>query len=80
MARTAAPDILSLDIRLPRIDGIVVLEALRADPETNQLPVVILSNVTEQELMDRGAKLGVLDHLIKAKPRRPSWSAAWSGG
>ncbi|MHB8612982.1 MAG: response regulator, partial [Candidatus Dormibacteraceae bacterium] len=54
-------------IRLPKLDGIGVLEALRADPATSAVPVVILSSYSQQELVERGAKLGALDHLIKSK-------------
>ena len=67
MARSSLPDIIFLDIRLPKLDGIGVLEALRADPLTKAVPVVILSSHSEKELVDRGAKLGALDHLIKSK-------------
>jgi CheY-like chemotaxis protein len=65
MAGRALPDIIFLDIRLPKLDGIGVLEALRADPATRPVPVVILSNYNEKELVERGAKLGALDHMIK---------------
>jgi CheY-like chemotaxis protein len=61
------PDIIFLDIRLPKLDGIGVLEALRADPLTRTVPVVILSSHSQKELVERGAKLGVLDHLSKSK-------------
>lgn len=67
MARTSLPDIIFLDLRLPKLGGLEVLEALRADPETQAIPVVILSSHSEQELVERGAKLGALDHLIKSK-------------
>jgi CheY-like chemotaxis protein len=67
MARTSPPDIIFLDIRLPKLDGLGVLEALRADPKTRMVPVVILSSHSEEELIERGAKLGVLEHLIKSK-------------
>jgi CheY-like chemotaxis protein len=67
MARASLPDIIFLDIRLPKLDGLEVLEALRADPRTKTVPVVILSSSSEQELVERGARLGVLDHLIKSK-------------
>jgi CheY-like chemotaxis protein len=67
MARASLPDIIFLDIRLPKLDGLGVLEALRADPTTRTVPVVILSSHSEQELVERGASLGVLDHLIKSK-------------
>jgi CheY-like chemotaxis protein len=66
-ARTAHPDIIFLDLRLPKMDGLSVLEALRADPMTASIPVVILSNWNERELVERGVKLGALDHLIKSQ-------------
>ena len=66
-ARSMQPDIVFLDIRLPKLDGLSVLEKLRADPETEHLPVVILSNWNEKELVERGIKLGALDHMIKSQ-------------
>ncbi len=65
-ARTL-PDIIFLDIRLPKLDGLSVLEKLRAEPLTAGIPVVILSNWNEKELVDRGLQLGALDHLIKSQ-------------
>jgi len=66
-ARVQHPDIIFLDIRLPKLDGLGVLEALRADPATAGIPVVILSNWNEKELVDRGISLGALDHMIKSQ-------------
>src|SRR5258706_8630777 len=48
VARRQAPDIIFLDIRLPKLDGFGVLEALREDPKTANVPVVILSNHSEK--------------------------------
>lgn len=61
------PDIIFLDIRLPKLDGLTVLERLRIEPSTAAIPVVILSNSNQKELVERGAKLGALDHLIKSQ-------------
>jgi CheY-like chemotaxis protein len=66
-ATSEPPDIVFLDIRLPKLDGLGVLEALRSDVRTRQLPVVILSNYSERELIDRGLKLGALEYLIKSQ-------------
>jgi CheY-like chemotaxis protein len=66
-ARAISPDMIFLDIRLPKLDGLSVLEALRADDATAGIPVVILSNWNERELVERGLKLGALDHLIKSQ-------------
>jgi CheY-like chemotaxis protein len=67
MAKEAVPDIIFLDIRLPKLDGLAVLEALRADESTRHVPVVILSNYSERELVERGLKLGALEYLIKSQ-------------
>ena len=61
------PDIIFLDIRLPKMDGLAVLEKLRENEGTRQVPVVILSNYSERELVERGLKLGALEYLIKSQ-------------
>ncbi|HKB18891.1 MAG TPA: response regulator [Candidatus Dormibacteraeota bacterium] len=66
-ARASHPDIIFLDLRLPKMDGLAVLEALRADTSTASIPVVILSNWNEKELVERGVTLGALDHMIKSQ-------------
>src|SRR5438093_4685885 len=66
-ATTISPDIVFLDLRLPKLDGLAVLERLRADTSTAAIPVVILSNWNEKELVERGISLGALDHLIKSQ-------------
>ena len=67
LAREVDPDIVFLDIRLPKVDGFSVLEGLRATDRTRNVPVVILSNYGEQELVDRGLRLGALEYLIKSQ-------------
>ena len=66
-ARSDKPDLIFLDIRLPRIDGFRVLEQLRSDGNTKDIPVVILSNYGETEQVKRGLQLGALEYLIKAE-------------
>jgi CheY-like chemotaxis protein len=80
MATGCPPDIIFLDIRLPKMDGMGVLEALRQDERTRDVPVVILSNYSERELVERGLRLGALDYLVKSQttPARvaggvPAW-------
>ena len=67
MATERPPDIIFLDIRLPKMDGLGVLEALRRDERTSKVPVVILSNYSERELVERGLRLGALEYLIKSQ-------------
>ncbi len=66
-AAEALPDIIFLDIRLPKLDGLAVLERLRATEATRHIPVVILSNYSERELVERGLKLGALEYLVKSQ-------------
>ncbi|HKA09345.1 MAG TPA: response regulator [Candidatus Dormibacteraeota bacterium] len=61
------PDLIFLDIRLPRMDGLTFLEELRASERTRNVPVVIVSNYGERELVSRGLQLGALDYLIKSQ-------------
>ena len=67
MASTSLPDIIFLDTRLPKMDGFAVLERLRSAERTAEVPVIILSNYGERELVDRGLKLGALEYLIKSQ-------------
>jgi DNA-binding response OmpR family regulator len=66
-ARVEHPDLIFLDVRLPRLDGFHVLEELRAEKTTESIPVVILSNHGEHEQVERGLQLGALEYLIKAE-------------
>jgi DNA-binding response OmpR family regulator len=66
MAARDVPDLIFLDIKLPMLDGIAVLEALRADAATRHIPVVILSAYGEDDLRRRGLLLGALEYLIKS--------------
>ncbi|HEX6150123.1 GAF domain-containing protein [Nocardioides sp.] len=60
--RRVRPALVLLDIRLPGFDGWSVLEAIKADPETRDIPVIVVSIVEEQA---RGAALGAAAYLVK---------------
>lgn len=66
MARKEAPDLILLDILMPKMDGFEVLEALKKSPDTKGIPVIMLTNLGQKEDVDRGIKLGAVDYLIKA--------------
>lgn len=65
-ARKANPSLVLLDIILPDLNGFTVLERLKADQATAGIPVVVLSNLGQQEDLSRAKALGAKDYLIKA--------------
>lgn len=66
LALKEVPDIILLDIILPKKDGFEVLKGLRADEETKNMPVILLTNLSQKDDIDKGVELGVVDYLIKA--------------
>jgi len=65
--RTSAslPTLIILDLKLPRLDGLGVLKALRADPRTALLPAVILTSSKEEQDIVSGYKLGANSYVRK---------------
>jgi len=62
LARTAAPDVITLDVMMPHLNGWDVLAALKADPVTAEIPVVLLSVVENREI---GLARGAVECLTK---------------
>lgn len=60
------PDIILLDIILPKQNGFEVLRQLKADQSTANVPVILLTNLSQKDEIEQGLKLGAEDYLIKA--------------
>lgn len=60
------PDLVVLDLVLPRIDGWEILSKIKANPKLKNLKVVVLSNLGQKEEVEKGLKLGATKYLIKA--------------
>lgn len=60
------PNIILLDILLPGISGYEVLEILKRDDLTRDIPVLVLSNYGQKEEIEKSLSLGAVDHLVKA--------------
>ena len=61
------PDLILLDLILPKKNGFEVLETIRQDPTLEKLPVIIISNLGQPSDIERGKALGVIDYFVKAK-------------
>jgi len=66
MARRLKPDVVLLDLLLPKIDGFGVLKGLKADPKLKNIPVIVLSNLGDDLNIERAKKLGAQDFFVKA--------------
>ncbi len=66
LARARAPELLLLDLLMPKRDGLSVLAALKADEATRDIPVVILSNSSKELEMKKASDLGALAYWIKS--------------
>ena len=66
MAKTVKPDFILLDVIMPKMDGFSVLRALREDAKTKDLPVMLLTNLGQDEDVKKGKELGVVGYLVKA--------------
>jgi two-component system response regulator len=62
---TAMPELVLLDLKLPKVDGLEVLRRLRADQGTRSLPVVILTSSTEEQDLLKGYGLGANSYIRK---------------
>ena len=66
------PQVILLDVMMPRQNGILVLQTLRASDETKNTPVVVMSNFSEPTLIKRALQLGALEYVIKTQVEGPA--------
>lgn len=65
-AKKEKPDIIILDIMLPKVSGFDVLKAIKDNKETSNIPVILLTNLSQRDEVERGLSLGASGYLIKA--------------
>lgn len=65
--KSSQPDLILLDIILPKISGFELMEALKDDPELSQAPIVIISNLGQESDVEKSRTLGAIGYFIKAK-------------
>ncbi|MFA5178251.1 MAG: response regulator [Candidatus Paceibacterota bacterium] len=67
LAKEFKPDLILLDIILSKKDGIQVLQELKANNLLSKIPVIMVSNLGDEEVIKRAMKLGAIDYLIKTQ-------------
>ena len=65
LAKKEKPDLILLDIILPKLHGLEVLNSLKKDNETKDIPVIILTNIEEAGDVEKAIELGATAYLVK---------------
>ena len=66
LAKKFKPDLILLDLILPKKDGFEVLKELKIDPETKNIPVIVLTNLEGSIDVEKALSLGATTFLVKA--------------
>lgn len=66
MAERLQPDLVLLDLLLPKMNGFDVLKNLKSNSKLKDIPVIVLSNLGDQTDIERAKNLGALDYYVKA--------------
>lgn len=67
LVRTKKPDLILLDLILPKMNGFEVLKELKADVQTKDIPVIVLTNLEGIGDVDKAIELGATTYLVKAQ-------------
>ena len=65
LAKSEKPDLVLLDLILPKVHGFEVLKQLKEDPATKEIPVIILTNLENMEDVNKALELGATTYLVK---------------
>lgn len=65
--RENKPAMILLDVMMPKLNGLEVLKQLRSDPETSELPVVLLTALADDKTRRQGMDLGAADYIVKSE-------------
>ena len=67
MATENHPNVILLDIMMPKINGLDVLKKLKEQPDTKNIPVIVLTNLEGVEEVDKAVSLGATTYLVKSQ-------------
>lgn len=61
------PDIMLLDILMPEMDGFEVLKAIKEDSSIKSIPILIMSNLGQEDHIQKGKELGAIGYIVKTQ-------------
>lgn len=67
LAKSEKPDLIILDLILPKMKGFEVLQALKKEEETKDIPVIILTNLEKPQDVEKALDLGATTYLVKTR-------------
>lgn len=65
--RETRPDFIILDLVLPQVDGFTLLSALKAEPELVDVPILVFTNLSDQDSRERGRRSGASFYVLKSQ-------------
>lgn len=65
--RTTKPTVILLDIMMPKMNGLEVLDKLKADPDTKTIPVIMLTNLAGQQDAEAALSKGAVKYIVKSE-------------
>ena len=73
MARLTKPDLILLDVIMPRMDGFAILDQLQNHPQLKHIPVIFLTADDSPDLQVKGLRSGAVDFILKSAERPLDW-------
>ncbi len=65
--REFKPDIILTDILMPEMDGFEVIKMVKSEPETKDIPILIMSNLGQEDHIQKGLELGAMGYIVKSQ-------------
>ncbi|MEA2065370.1 MAG: response regulator [Patescibacteria group bacterium] len=64
-AKQKLPDLILLDLMLPKMDGFAIIKYCKKDEDLKNIPIILLTNLNDKDDIEKALSLGVKDYLIK---------------
>jgi len=67
LVKDKQPALVLLDVILPQVDGFSILQSIKAETTTKDIPVIILTNLSQESDQEKGQQLGAVSYLVKSQ-------------